>query len=86
MISKKIENMLYEHVEITNAYNVELVKANETLLAENKRLKEALTNIKYSVKSCRAGDGDNRTWEQCAIDCETAAEEILDSIASTYDV
>jgi len=47
------------------------------LQVENKRLKQVLEAIKYSVKSCRAGDGDKRTWEQCAIDCETLAEEGL---------
>lgn len=41
------------------------------------KLKEALENIQWTVRSVRAGDGDNRTWKQCAEDCEDIAREIL---------
>ena len=49
----------------------------ELLREGNAKLIEALECIKWSIKSCRAGDGDTRTWEQCCLDCETVAEEVL---------
>ena len=52
----------------------------ELLREGNAKLIEALEYIKWSIKSCRAGDGDTRTWEQCCLDCETAAEEALNDI------
>jgi hypothetical protein len=52
----------------------------ELLREGNAKLTEALAHIKWSIKSCRAGDGDTRTWEQCCLDCETVAEEALNDI------
>jgi hypothetical protein len=31
----------------------------------------------YNVKSCRAGDGDTRTWKECACDVEAELERAL---------
>jgi hypothetical protein len=53
-------------------------RINRILEAEIEKFKEALAYIKWSIKSCRAGDGDTRSWEQCCIDCETVAETALE--------
>ena len=57
--------------------SVETWNKFKALEQENNKLIEALECIKWSIKSCRAGDGDTRTWEQCCLDCETVAEEVL---------
>ena len=60
--------------------SVETWNKFKALEQENNKLIEALAHIKWSIKSCRAGDGDTRTWEQCCLDCETVAEEALNDI------
>lgn len=48
----------------------ELKLAKETIHL----LEAQLYFIAYSVKSCRAGDGDTSTWKMIAENCEARAE------------
>lgn len=44
------------------------------------KLAMVLEQIAYSVKSCRAGDGDTRSWQKAAEDCESIAEQALSEL------
>lgn len=45
---------------------------------EQREMLDTLFHIAYSVKSCRAGDGDDRSWEEAACYCENMAEKFRD--------
>ena len=48
------------------------------------RAETSLQNVKDTVRSVRAGDGDSRTWEECAIDCEDYAQDGISNLL--YDL
>ena len=41
-------------------------------------LKLFADEISFNVKSCRAGDGDNRSWEDSAMESESKAEKMIE--------
>ena len=64
------------------AFLVQLAKEGLAIgrLAGLEEAEDVLFHIAYSVKSCRAGDGDDRSWQECAEYCENLAENKRDEI------
>ena len=68
----------YVEAEINEAYikGRNAYKPIEDALIK-KAKREVAERIKDNIRSCRAGDGDNRNWEQCACDIETECDKII---------
>jgi len=46
----------------------------------NRKTARAIEFIIYDIMSCRAGDGDTRTWEECICDVEAHLSQLLEEL------